>query len=189
LTSYDTTLMRLTRPRTKPAFWWPVRARDREGALFWGDSGEQNLNVVRPFLDESSLHDPLTWSSPHTIFVCPTTIDLYGLGIERHWRDEIRAVQARAPWHDYVEITGHPAAFAEAARVRANVCGIARCRSDVEAKHAARALLQAALGRRGVIILAPGGVVGAYLIQRRPWHRRLLAPWRAFDKLPFPPAR
>jgi protein gp37 len=121
---------------TEGKTWNPIRARNKEtGKVGWfcvhagagcvncyaeaqnisrgfaGGNGYAyialNLDKVEIYLDVDVLLRPLTWRKPTRIFPCSMT-DLYGEFVKREWIDAIKAVEAAADQHTYIELTKRP---------------------------------------------------------------------------------
>ncbi len=62
------------------------------------------LDVVKPFLDESVLKQPLGWKRPRRVFV-ESMSDLFGDWVNNEWIHRVFAVMALAPQHSFQVLT------------------------------------------------------------------------------------
>lgn len=111
------------------ATWNPIRARHKVGDHVgwicvrvsdgckhcyaatmngWRGNGEDytvpGLGRVTPFLDETTLSQPLRWKRPRKIFVCSMT-DLFGEWVPDEWIARTFDVMGRCPQHTFLVLT------------------------------------------------------------------------------------
>lgn len=81
-------------------------------------------------LDEKALWMPLSWKEPRRIFVCSMT-DLFGEWVPGYWIDQIFAVMAWAPQHQFQVLTKRPSLMLKYLTAAGRLGEIENARCDV----------------------------------------------------------